>query len=239
MSKDAIDLIPFMVIIGLLLKLSLSIVMPIYNNSFDLKYDMIQDKTARKTDTYIEYATNTRDPGYSFDEMVLLIASQSQFMPDPKLIIIGSKVLVISSGDSSTLVRQGYEDPALTYVPNSAETMAFVSGIMEEWAEQFTAKHGSLKKVGPSGEDIPITVKDLRFALRFYPGENVNYADKKNDDHFVLCLVARERGNLRLNRYIRCLKDGDITLDAGHEKEFEEDFGSGYKPSSFVLLTNS
>ena len=229
MSKDAIDLIPFMVIIGLLLKLSLSIVMPIYNNSFDLKYDMIQDKTARKTDTYIEYATNTRDPGYSFDEMVLLIASQSQFMPDPKLIIIGSKVLVISSGDSSTLVRQGYEDPALTYVPNSAETMAYVSGIMEEWAGQFDGLH----------EGLGVRAKDLRFALRFYPGDNEHYDAKKKDDHFVLCILARERGNLRLNRSVRCLKDGYITIDADKKAEFEEDFGSGYNPSYFVLLTNS
>lgn len=200
MKDEPIDIIPFIILLGLVVSLSLGITMPMYRKALSIETDEVYDKTvADQTGAMYEKNNSSILPGYSYAEMVLYIANQSYFMPVPRVIDIGGEVVSIQAEaeemkdpNASYTVKES-ED----YIPENYATLYRCQNMLNKWCSAYTTLHHS------DGHK-------LRFTIRFTTGDIEN----QSDDCYSLYVIGRDTTDKNEEDiYFRCLENGRTELD--------------------------
>lgn len=194
MKDEPLDIIPFILLLGIVIAISMNIMIPLYRDASMLKYDVNYDKTVSAIEGEMYYNNSEVSEGFDYHEMVLLLGRQTYFMPMPRAIDIGGTVVAIQP-DTTDVVKpgEGYTEPdAEMYIPDNSNTSALVRQKLYDWCTAFTAK------TGKNGFDL---LFDIKFTT--------NEKEEASDDCYTVCVVAKdsEYGNLLK---LRCLPGGNL-----------------------------
>lgn len=196
MRDEPLDLIPLTVLLGIVVAISMGIMIPMYREAQQLKYDVTYDKVVTSVEGQMD--NNEVTEGYSYTEMVLLISKQTYFMPQPRVIDIGGQVLAIQPEVTDAIkpgefVESGYEGATTNFIPENTTSAALAKSYINTWCTKYNAMH--------SGENSYDFAFDLRFTTGTVEGES--------DDCYTLYVLAKtnpENETIRL----RCLANGQL-----------------------------
>ena len=235
MKDEALDFLPMVALMGIVLSISLNLLMPLYATSRNLKYSERYDKTAvwldggiYDDDNYGESEENisgadtvhARYPvvssfylknlgkvyedaymysNFSYEEIILVIGSQTYFMPSPRIIDVGSKVLTIQA-DATAINKpnvQWKDNNTTEFIPENRGSLATVKNAVFSWCAAHTNRYANSNGF------------KLHFDLRFSTGIN----EGENDDCYALHAVGfnwdpEEKG--ATIKYFRCLPGGTL-----------------------------
>lgn len=195
MLDGILDFLVMVLVLGIVTGTSLNMTIPIVNETKQIRYDEIYDKTA--TSIGGEQANEYDGDGcMSYDEIILTVMSQSYFMPKPRLIDICGEVLAIKA-EQPDEVDPG-ETPSfdisstIEFTPDSADIGNWVRNKIDDWY-----KASELRGVVP--------VDDLRFCLQYDLGET----EQKSDDMYAL-FILHQTGYENEPSLHRCLANGKL-----------------------------
>lgn len=193
MKDEALDFLPMILLLGLVVSISFRLIMPIYRESQELVYTERYDKTLQKIEGEQYYSNNSTDPNLTYEEAILEIGSQSYFMPAPRVIDVGGKVFAIQPNSTSIAnPEEAYTATATDeYIPGNRASLAMIKDAMYKWCTDYTARYG----------------KDgfkLKFAVRF----TTSNIEGESDDCYSLYIVAIDKKGDQF--YLRCKDNGYV-----------------------------
>lgn len=193
MKDEALDFLPMILLLGLVVSISFNLIMPIYKTSVELQYSESYDKTFAKVEGEQHKYDNSVLNGLTYEEMVLHLAAQTYFMPNPRVLDVGGEVFAIQPGAVTvTDPNAAYTaTPTDEYVPNNRATLENVRVALNDWCTRYTTRYG---KDG----------HNLVFAIRFTTGT----IEGPTDDCYALYVkVVDGVGN---EYWSKCLANGYI-----------------------------
>lgn len=199
MKDEALDFLPMILLLGLVVSISFRLIMPIYRESQELVYKEQYDKTLQMVVGEQHYSNNSTDPSLTYEEAILEIGSQSYFMPAPRVIDVGGKVFAIQPKATDIAdPDSAYEATATEdYIPGNRASLSMVKNAMYNWCNAYTARYS----------------KDgfkLKFSVRFTTGD----VEGASDDCYSLFIVAIDKAGNQF--YLRCKENGYVeTPDPG------------------------
>lgn len=194
MRDEPLDLIPLVVLLGIVVSISMGIMIPMYREAQQLKYEVSYDKVV----TAVEGQTDDNEiaDGYSYTEMVLLISKQTYFMPQPRVIDIGGSVMAIQP-EVTDVVNPGesydYTGATTAFTPENVATASLVKSYLSNWCKAYSTKYP-----GTDGYK-------LCFDLRYTTGDE----DGPQDDCYALYVLAKDKKSGDIFR-LKCLANGLI-----------------------------
>lgn len=193
MKDEAFDIIPLIVLLGILVSLSMGIMIPLYRDSQTLKYDVKYDKTVTASDGYLYDNTSEVEIGYSYEEIILMLGKQSYMMPSPRRIDVCGSMMGIEAdtADGADPTTGVAADLDVFYVPDDMATILRIKQIMQDWCTKYTQIYGE-------------NGFNLQFEVRFTTGDT----EDESDDCYAVFILAKNN----LNEIIRlkCLENGYI-----------------------------
>lgn len=197
MKDEATDVIPFILLLGVVLSLCMNIILPMYKESKILKYDEIYDKTLTKVEGEQYEYNNSYFPGFSYSEIILVASSQTYFMPTPRVVRLGdsifaiqAKVVQVNQPNAPTIPN------SQNYIPDNLDTANIIKNAIYKWCLDYSTRYGS-------------DGFKLRFQLRFTPAET----ESTDDDCYSLYVIGNTDANDLI--YLRCLSDGEVEVKNG------------------------
>lgn len=180
MDDYALDFLVFVVTAAVVTALGMLIIIPNSKNIAELRYKEYSDKTAMYTLETGEETIDNEKSYYTADELVLVVMSQTYYMPEPKKINIAGDILEITEDEG--------------FVPNSAAHGNKVYNSIKKWFNEF-------KNSASTGrfEDVPDELEDCKFSIRY------SYNDHKDlqDEDYSLFIILTEKGSIE-PKYYRC-----------------------------------
>lgn len=193
MKDEPLDIIPMIILLGIVVAISMNIMIPLYRGARELRYSERYDKAMTPIEGEMYNNSTEVGEGYNFTEMVLLLAKQTYFMPQPRVMDIGGSVVEIQpEAESMQNPNESYtEKPTEDYIPDSTGTAERVRQLLYNWCVSYTAK---------SGKD--------GFKLKFNMVFTVGDREGGSDDCYMLCVAARQEDGKTV--YLKCLPNGEI-----------------------------
>lgn len=192
MKDETFDLIPLVILLGILVSLSMKLMVPLYRDSQNLKYDVRYDKTVTASDNYLYDTTSSVGIGYSYEELILMLGKQSYFMPSPRKIDLCGKLIGIKADtvDKKNLDNLS-DDLDIMYVPDDIQTTIDIKQILQDWCNKYTQNYGE-------------NGFNLQFEVRFTTG---NTEDDEDDCYAVYILGKNSLGEIKR---LKCLDGGKV-----------------------------
>lgn len=193
MKDEALDFIPMIVLLGLVISICFGLILPIYRESRELIYTESYDKVLGKVQGESRYRSGDNTINHlSYEEAILTLGGQSYFMPNPRIIDIGGKVYqvqasAISMADPGTK----YDGPTNEYIPGNRNTLKSIKDTLNNWCTEFSNKYGQ-------------NGFKLHFTIRFTAGVN----EGESDDCYALYVIGLDE--YRQEVYLKCLNNGYI-----------------------------
>ena len=196
MVDGILDFLVMILVLGLVVGASLYMTLPLVDETKQMVYEEIYDKTADMVKG--EQANEYEDDGYmSYDEIILTVMGQSYFMPKPRAIDICGQVLAIKAEqpvEKDPTVPPSFDfDDAIEFTPNSSDIGNFVRNTINSWYQLSDAK-----KLG-------ISIKDLRFSLEYTVGDT----EQESDNMYALFVLYQTDDEDQPSLH-KCLSDGKI-----------------------------
>lgn len=194
MVDGILDFLVMILVLGIVTGTSLNLTIPIVNETSQIRYDEIYDKTAQSIGG--EQANEYNGDGcMSYDEIILTIMGQSYFMPKPRMIDVCGEVLAIKAEqpeevDLTDTPSFDIKD-AVEFTPNSADIGNWVRNKLDSWYNASELK------------GIPIN--DLRFCVQYDLGDT----EQKSDDMYAVFVLYQKEFESEPTLH-RCLANGKM-----------------------------
>lgn len=196
MVDGILDLLIMILILGTVVSASLGMTLPLVDETKQMVYEEIYDKTADIIDGDQSNEYNG-DGCMSYDEVILTVMGQSYFMPKPRVIDICGQVLAIEAEqpeekDPGTPPSFDIED-AIEFTPNSTQVGVTVRNLIDSWYQKSEAKNRG------------ISIKELRFSIEYTLGET----EQESDNMYALFILYQADGDAEPQLH-RCIENGKI-----------------------------
>lgn len=232
MKDEPLDIIPMIVLLGLVVAISMSLIIPMYRDAQMLKYDVLYDKSVTSIEGGSEDIINIKD-GFTAAEVSLMVGGQSYFMPHPRIVdVCGTKLEIQPDAQSVDKVfdpnagnavdpdapvgpdEGGAGDPdpgpdpgaggthGEEFTPKTYETYVRVRNLINEWYIAYKAASSDAN------------ASNLKFDIRFTTGD----LETDDDDCYAVCVLGKDEfGKIR---YLKCKSGGLIDNPKNYPLEY-------------------
>lgn len=208
MADDAIDFLGLILVLGLVVAIAFNLVIPMFDESNELKYEGNYDKTVQQLNTE---KLDTFDSTYTAGEIVTTLITQNYFMPSPR-------VIEIAGNETKVENLEGYS-------PYSRDLAVGMVNKLRSWFTQFKAGGSSTGYTNILNP--PASIDDARFVIRFNMNDpditclhkvtKCPYNGTESDDTYSIYIVVRGKNQKKGEPAQECLllPNGKIQLKKG------------------------
>ena len=209
MKDEALDFLPLIIVLGLVIPICFGLVIPIYNSSREAYFSEVYDKSMKKVEGYEYILNNSNSPDFTYTEMIMLLGTQNDYLAKPKVMEVGRKVFEVQGQVESTDGEIEYTGATTAYLTGNVQMLDDASSAMSSLCSTLNSKINEIRMYssGAAGS-TGISATRALYNIIYYPGTK----EGTSDDTFVVCLAGLDSMGNKI--YFPCHKSGSsIVID--------------------------